>query len=421
MPIYGWKKHPIGAGIYAAHKIYQKFRGSGGGFSSGVGRTFRRGQSYGAGAIYAASTHRVRSSYRRRRRVPYRRRIALKRFKRFGRKVKRAIKSVTRHRRRGIGKNPPKWHIYRSTGLLNPTSTFTAQGQATLDIAHGFQGHLDGLVALAQVARSNYFISGLPPVSLNHPDCTVRVHKSYMILFMTNNSNTPIYGKMAVYKPRKNINDIKLLPSALANQDLSFKQYVANEWLGDQQLVNDGFLTTYAAATGATENVRSTNLTDLGWIHQNSPSFNRYWKGKLKDVSWAPMECKKFTFKMRKRFVIDCNTEYTLQPSTSASTQTWADPNSLYLTPSDSGFSYMHRSRGFFVSFLMHGIPARDAGDATVGLTQPKMDMYWLNAYKYSWSAINRREFHVNPNPLGAITPQIVQMFTPTAGPPVNG
>lgn len=427
MPIKGWKTHAYGtAAAFAAHKLYQAYRGRSRPHSSGVAGTFLRGRSFGQGALYAASTHRVRTRYRRRR-IPYRRRRYIRKLKRFGHRVKRAIRAVTkRHRRAGhVGKNAPKWHIYRSTSLLNPTSTFTATGQASLDIAHGFQGHLDGLVALAQVAKQNIYNNGTTvPIELNHPDTTVKVHKSYMILYITNNSSTPVYGKMAVFKPRKNINDTSQLPSAIATNDLQHKDSVANEWVADQTLQGlVGAAPPYQSYIGATDAVRSTALSDLGWIWHNSPSFQKFWKGKIKDVVWAPMECKKFTFKMKKRFTIDCNSEYSLQPSTTAvgGGQTWHDIDNMYLTAQETGFSYMHRGRGFFTSFLLHGIPARDSTDTSVGLTQPKMDLFWLNAYKYSWTPVNRREFHVNSNPLASITPQIVQLFTPTAGPPING
>lgn len=382
--------------------------------------------------MFAASTHRVRSGLRRRR-YPKRRRRYVRKLKKFGRKVKRALKWVRKRRAPGyVGKNPPKWHIYRSTSLLNAGTKFTATAQASLDVAHGFQGHYDGLVALAQVAQMNIKnLGGGPPVaySLGKPNTYVKVYKSYMILYMTNNSNTPVYGKMAVFKPRKNINVVEQTPGQLAGFDISGADQstfagpsVQNEYVNEQALANLGFAQTYDGY-GPTDDVRTTTLTDMGWTWQNSPSFQRYWKGKMKKVDWGPMECKKFVFKFKRSFTIDCTSEYTLQPSTTTvpGTGVWETTPDIYLTPSDSGFAYMHKSRGFFVSFLMHGIPARDATSTNVGLTQPNMDMYWLNAYKYGWTTPNKKEFHVNPNPLAAIAPQIVQMFSPVAGPVVVG
>lgn len=289
-----------------------------------------------------------------------------------------------------------------------------------MDISHGFQGHLDGLVALVSVARLNVTnVGGGPPAlwDLQSPDFFIKVHKSYMILYMTNNSNTPVYGKMAVFKPRKNINNSVQTPGYLANQDLSNKDSVTNEYLSNQVgIPND----LYSEYPGVTDLVAATSLADMGWTWHNSPSFNRYWKGKMKNVTWAPMECKKFIFKMRKSFSIDALSEYSLSPSTSSLTADWTEPG-IYLSPSDTGFSYMHKGRGFFVSFLLHGIPARDATDSTIGLTQPNMDLYWLNAYKYSWNTPSRREYHVNPNPLAVAAPNIVQMFSPTPGAVVLG
>lgn len=377
--------------------------------------------------MFAASTHRGRSGSRRRYRRRYPRRT-VKKLKKFGRRVKRALKAVRKRRAPGyVGKNPPKWHIYRSTALLDAGTKFTATAQASLDVAHGFQGHYDGLVALAQVAQMNVKSLGGAPTaySLGTPNVYVKVLKSYMILYMTNNSNTPVYGKMAVFKPRKNINVVEQTPGQLAGFDISGQNAGTrpqNEYVNNQAIANLGFDTTYPGYS-MTDDVAATTLTDMGWTWQNSPSFQRYWKGKMKKVDWAPMECKKFVFKFKRGFTIDCTSEYTLQPSTATvpGTGVWETTPDIYLTPSDSGFAYMHKSRGFFVSFLMHGIPARDATGTQIGLTQPNMDMYWLNAYKYGWNTPNKKEFHVNPNPLATIAPQIVQMFSPVAGPVVVG
>lgn len=82
----------------------------------------------------------------------------------------------------------------------------------------------------------------------------------------------------------------------------------------------------------------------------------------------------------------------------------------------------MARGRGFFVSFLLHGIPARAEDSLSVGLTQPKFDIYWLNAYKYGWRDPNYREYHVNPNPLESDQPSVaIPGFGTLPGPPQTG
>jgi len=110
------------------------------------------------------------------------------------------------------------------------------------------------------------------------------------------------------------------------------------------------------------------------------------------------------------------SSEYTMQPATTSETQVpWEDQN-MYLLPQSTGFSVMHAKRGFFVSFLLHGIPVADEAATGVGLTQPKFDCYWLNAFKYGYTEPSMREFHGNLNPLDMITPQMVNFGNPTAG-----
>lgn len=352
--------------------------------------------------MLAASTYRMP----RRRRVPRKVRFRLKkrraRAKRFARKVRRIANK---------GK-PPKWHIYRATALVSPgeTSGFTSTGQLTLDFAHGTSAHYDGLVMLQAVAKANLQQTdpGPPPVFQPYmADQFLQVKKSYMILFITNNSATSVYGKMAVFKPRKHVNAVQMYPGPLANADLAQPIAVRNEWLS----INQQYQGFYSQYDNMTDLVAPTALTDMGWVWQNSPSFRRWYKGKLKNVTWAPMECKKFIFKMRRPINIDTATEYTLNPATTTEATvafTQPGPNSWVITPNGTGFQEMHARRGFFVSFILHGIPARDADDTSVGLTQPKMDIYWLNAYKYGWSELARREFHVNsPNPLGVFTANV--------------
>nr|QXP07741.1 MAG: putative capsid protein [Arizlama virus] len=380
------------------------------------GSSLRRGGRFGIspiGAVAAASSYRVRSRrFKRRRRFPGRR--SGRKLKKFGRKVKRALRKVG-----GIGgfKTPPKWHIYRQTGQIEPsTEGFTALGQTSFDIVHGHQTHYDGLVALQCVATGN--------MKLNTTDWEPRMNngmtkvlKSYMILYMTNNSSTPVYGKMCVARPRRHVNDLVQYPSPIAEADLRERDLIPNE-AGNQYNAFSAVSTQYNQLD-VTANVGGTSLTDMGWVWHNSVSFRRQFKAKIKEVNWAPMECKRFIFKFKRRVSIDHMSEYTMSPATSnANPNQWED-NPYYLLPVNSGFSEMHAKRGFFVSFLMHGIPVSGAtpNEGVVGLTQPKMDLYWLNAYKYGWQAVNKREYHVStPNPLGSITPQMVNFGNPTAG-----
>lgn len=380
---------------------------------SGLARRAARNRSYSGqgGAMLAASYY--RGTPRRPRRKTRGQKLRRRKAVAFKKKVRRAV---------GRKGPAPKWHIFRSTAKMSPTTDFTATGQATMDVPHGHQTHFDGLVALQAVATQNVqnATTHYHPQSM---DRYLNVQKSYMVLFITNNSATSVYGKMAVFKPRKGINDLHMWPSKIASDDLNGKDadtgagpnMPANEWISAQSMVNLGNNNEYNDYLGLTDMVGPTNLTDMGWIWQNSPAFKRYYKGKIRTVTWAPMECKKFTFKMKKRINIDTSAEYTMRPATGdllAGGLTGNNPAQYggaldwMLSSQQSGFSEMHPRRGFFVSFLLHGIPARADDDGGVGLTQPKMDMYWLNAYKYSWSSPNRREFHVStPNPLGAITP----------------
>lgn len=356
--------------------------------------------------MLAASTYRMPKRRRLPRKVRYRRKIARAKSKRFARKVRRIASP---------GK-PPKWHIYRSTALISQgeTSGFTTTGQTTIDIAHGTSSHYDGLVMLQAVTKNNWSVTATGPPITYQPymnDQFLHVKKSYMVLYMTNNSATAVYGKMAVFKPRKHINAVQMYPGPLANADLAQPNVVRNEWMNPTMISDaggQGFINGYEDMT---ELVGPTGLTDMGWIWQNSPSFRRLYKAKVRTVNWAPMECKKFIFKMKKNITIDTATEYTGAPATTAAEFVdWTVPGpwSWVITPTGTGFAEMHAKRGFFVSFLLHGIPARNATESAVGLTQPKMDIYWLNAYKYTWSELNRREFHVSaPNPLGTDPPVV--------------
>lgn len=391
--------------LWKGYQMYNNSRGGGASSRTSL-RAMPRSRSRGsdgapAGAMLAASHYRIR----RRKRLPRRLRRVIRRRRvkkaRFRRAVRRAVGS----------KSVPKWIIFRSTALLSPTSQFTTTGQTLVDIAHGHQSHYDGIVAMQQAAKMNiaYGISPAPTA----PDIAstyCRVKKSYMVLFITNNSVTPVYGKMAVFKPRKHINLVSLQPSAVANADIeSSTGPVANEYVSQQAYANLGIGPNYSDYDGFTDGVLPTNLTDIGWIWQNSTSFKKYYKGKIRNVTWGPQECKKFTFKMRKSFSIDAYTEYTLRPATSPNPSLlgWDTTANFYTQPTQSGFAEMHAKRGFYVSFMLHGVPARDSADTTVGLTQPKMDMFWLNAYKYSWSDPTRREWHMGgDNPLGSVVPQ---------------
>lgn len=144
----------------------------------------------------------------------------------------------------------------------------------------------------------------------------------------------------------------------------------------------------------------------------------------MKNVTWAPMECKKFTFKMRKGVTIDLASEYTMQPATTATAPPvpFLDTPQYYLQPKDTGASVMWRGRGFNLSFLVHGVPARSEDNLSVGLTPPKFDMYWINAFKYGWQDPTYREFHVNPNPLEEQIPTMaIPGFGSLPGPPQYG
>lgn len=384
-------------------------------------RTSSRAYGGSGGAMLAASTYRAPRRRRLPRKVRYRRKIARAKKRRFVRKVKRIANS---------GK-PPKWHIYRNTALLSPGSSsgFTTTGQTTIDIAHGTSAHYDGLVMLQAIAKNNVTQTAPGPPPTFEPymnDQFLHVKKSYMVLYMTNNSATSVYGKMAVFKPRKHINAIQMFPGPLANADLAQPNAVRNEWLNPVSIGNLGYQQFYNQYEDMAELVGPTGLTDMGWIWQNSPSFRRIYKAKVRTVNWAPMECKKFIFKMKKHISIDTATEYTGGPATTAAAfvdYTNPGPFSWVITPTGTGFAEMHAKRGFFVSFLLHGIPARDADDLGVGLTQPKMDLYWLNAYKYGWSELSRREFHVStPNPLNTAAASVaIPGFGTVAGPPQVG
>lgn len=364
------------------------------------------GNAYG-GAMLAASHYRIR-----RRRVPkavrHRRRVKKARFRRFAKRVRRAV---------GRKGPAPKWHIFRSTQTLDPGSDFTATGQALVDIVHGHSTHYDGLVALQSVATQNVSATEAN-WNPTFADRFLNVKKSYMVLFITNNSATSVYGKMGVFRPRKGINNPVMWPTPIASNDLNGRDAasagpnaVTNEWLNPFNLTGFSAGEAYDDYTNMTDKVGPTNLTDIGWVWQNSPAFKRYYRGKIHNVTWAPMECKKFTFKLKKRINIDTSSEYTLRPATSAlpaGSAPFAYGGALdwVITSSQTGFSEMMPRRGFFVSFMLHGIPARGDNDVSVGLTQPKMDMYWINAYKYAWSSPGKREFHVStPNALAATTP----------------
>lgn len=396
----------LGKGAMALYNRYRR--------TSAGGRTsFRRGtaiglRSRGLGlgrrfsntAFNAANSFRFRSRRRSRTsRRKFKRRV--RRQRRFKRRVARAIPARL--------KDPPKWHIYRSTMLLDnsgvppgqPEGELLGNGQAQVDIAHGTSSQYDGLVALMCMAKQN--------VQLNtglyrpfKPNGFLRVYKSYMMLFITNNSATPVYGKVGIARPRKHINALDMTPSNLANNDILNKSQVANEWqLGTAQ---------YASIAGLGDNTVAASLGDLGLTWFNSPSFRRWYKLKIRECNWAPMECKRFIFKMRKGFSIDMATEYTLQPASGLSLgdpdAQWLESPQYFVDPEDSGFQIMHQRRGFFFTMNVHGVPGRTTGGTpVVALVQPKMDVYWLNAFKYGWGANTFREYHANPNPLGTAQP----------------
>lgn len=367
----------------------------------------------------------------RRRRMPYRkrksRRIGKIRRAKFARKVRRALPPR-------LKSSPPKWHIYRSTAVVNPGTTsgdMTANGQHSIDVAHGLSSHYDGLVALQAVAKMNITSSGggSPTWTPGRAIGTLQVYKSYMVLYMTNNSSTPIYGKMAVCRPRKGINAVSVTPGPCASADIMGpginvpNEYAMQAWI---QALNG--IDEYEEYTGLTDQVQQPQgVTDMGFIWQNSPAFKSMYKIKMKNITWAPMECKQFRFKMKKTVNIELSTEYTLQPDTTstAAPRSWSQPPTYYLDPKDTGASVMARGRGFFVSFLLHGIPARtvvENVETGVSLTMPKFDIYWLNAYKYGWRDPNYREYHVNPNPLEAEQPTMaIPGFGSLPGPPQLG
>lgn len=343
--------------------------------------------------------------------------------RRFASKVRRALPQRLRS-------SPPKWHIYRTTAVINPEDegaggpVTTSTGQTAVDIAHGLSTHYDGIVALQAVAKMNMkFSTTLYP---NKPIGKVHIYKSYMVLYMTNNSATPVYGKMAVCRPRKGINTQQVSPSSLASFDLQGPvNNVPNEYVGQDIYLNASLPNTYSGSVGMTDRVfPPVGITDIGFIWQNSPAFKSMYKIKMKEITWAPMECKQFRFKMRKNVSVDIASEYTLSPATTASSlpRPFLDDPTYYLNAKDTGMSVMGRGRGFFLSFLLHGIPARSEDNLSVGLTQPKFDLFWLNAYKYGWQDPNYREFHVNQNPLESEVPSVaIPGFGTVPGPPQLG
>lgn len=334
--------------------------------------------------------------------------------------------------------SPPKWHIYRSTAVINPQDegqpgpVTTSTGQTAVDILHGQSTHYDGVVALQAVAKMNIStqdggVNWLP----ERPIGKVHIYKSYMVLYMTNNSATPVYGKMAICRPRKNINVMNLTPGVLASGDIQgptnnvTNEYISPEAIGNIWGLAPGTMNQYSDYAGLTELVQQPEgVTDIGFIWQNSPAFKAHYKIKMQNVTWAPMECKQFRFKMKKNVTIDLASEYTMQPATTASAypRPFFETPTYYLAPKDTGASVMHRGRGFSLSFLLHGIPARSEDNLSVGLTQPKFDLFWLNAYKYGWTDPTFREYHVNPNPLEVAVPNVaIPGFGTLPGPPQLG
>lgn len=407
----GWK----------AYQFYRSLPSRGRSTPRSSGLTTRpRGRASGAsggvaGAMLAGSHYRIRH-----RRVPrktrYRRKVRRAKLRRFAKKVRKAV---------GRKGKPAKWHIFRSTAVLTPGATITTTGQGIMDIAHGHSTHYDGLVALGAVAQQNVQVTvGTPntfaPV---FADRFLNVYKLYMILFMTNNSSTHVFGKMCICKPRKHINNPNMQPGLLADHDINGANgAVANDWQAPGQMSGYFGTNNYNGFNEMTDNVGGTGLNDMGWVWQNSASFKRFYKGKIRTVDWAPMECKKFIFKMKRRVNLDTATDYTMMPATTSDVPTPFVTNpvsSWYVNADSTGFSEMHARRGFYVSFLVHGIPARDEANTSIGLTAPSFDMYWLNAYKYGWSSPGRREYHVNtPNPLGEITPIVaIPGFGTPSGP----
>jgi len=319
---------------------------------------------------------------------------------------------------------PPRWHIYKYTASVTDVSTLgptSGIAQWFFDLAHGQSYHYDGLVALMAMAKLNIATVGSPITSFQpwRPSGSLRVIKSYMVLYMTNNSSTPVYVKMAIFKPRKNINTVGMRPSALADQDITMQ---------GTQLPNESFqhnfgpfdVDDYTEGVKLTDDIFNEGLSMFGTTWKSSPSFRRYYSGKIKEFKFQPQECKKFIFKKR-GFSLDLASEYTLQPGTTEQGNWpvyYGAPNAnLYLLPVDSGFAEMHARRGMYISFLCNGIPASTdpigpVPDA-VTLTQPFFDMFWINAYKYGWSPHTYREYHTNANPL---IDDVAQLAIPMPG-----
>lgn len=378
-----------------------------------------RGSQYAARRTLRFKTGRkfIRPSNRRAgRRMPKRRR--------FPRRRRISKRSSNKRGKRFVARNlpnrlqdPPKWHIYRrSLSLFPGGGGGVTNGQFFFDIPHGLSSDYDGLVALMAAAKANVTHFGAAPPAGGWapywPNGTLSVKKSYMMLFITNNSSTPVYAKMAVFRPRKHVNTANMQPSSLADVDITNNgDRVTNEW-DRMGTVSTLYPQTYPEYLGMTDDVEAGGLADIGMIWQQSPSFKRFYKGKIKNLKWAPMECKKFLFKKR-GFGLDLATEYTMQPATTNPTNypvEWnagtVPPTAYYVTPVQTGFETMHQRRGFFVSFLAHGIPCSSdptAQPTQMTLTAPMFDMYYINAYKYGWSPHTYRETHFNANPLSAV------------------
>jgi len=317
---------------------------------------------------------------------------------------------------------PPKWHIYQRVDTLSVGGApVIGTGQWFFDIPHGLSSDYDGLVALMCTSKNNIIevANPTPPPALlgtspDKPNGFLQVYKSYMVLYITNNSSTPVYAKMAIFRPRKHINIPEMRPSPLADADLeAFGQGdIQNEWVGPQALVNLGMQLTYQEYPAFTDGVRPTiGLNNFGTTWHSSPSFRRFYKGKAREIMWAPMECKKFVFSRKRPVSLDLETEYTMQPATTSSTNfpvNFVHAPVFYAVPTDSGFADMHKGRGMYVSFLCNGIPVRtDPGDAPVQvtMTQPVFDIHYINAYKYGWSPNTYRQWTTNQNPLGTGDP----------------
>lgn len=352
------------------------------------------------------------------------RRPRRRRFKtrRSGGRARRASKRFVARNLPSRLQDPPKWHLYRRTLSLTPAGVSASNQQFWFDIPHGLSSDIDGLVALMVAAKGNVVQTAPPDWQPQLPNGLLRVVKSYMILFITNNSSTPVYAKMAVFRPRKNINEGPgTYPSSLADTDLIYNSRQTKEWQPSNF--------TYSSVTGLTDDVTSDGLGTIGYLWQNSVAFNRFYKGKIKSLKWAPMECKKFLFK-HKGFSVDLSTEYTMQPGTTNPINwpvPFAEPPTYYVTPKDTGFSEMHRGRGMFVSFLAHGIPVSsdpNTAPTQMTLTNPMFDMFYTNAYKYAWSPLTQREYHSNANPISAVLDPWMAVPMPgatEAGPVVTG